>query len=90
MAKKLYRVQASIVFYLLTEEKKADQDAEYYLSEALRDDCALTPDVEEVESPMDIDWDNGSLVYGEHEDDISIEEAYLISTGRGLEEDRNK
>lgn len=89
MAQKLYRAEVTFHFYFLAEEGKEQHTAEYYMDDAINDDGSISPYVEEVTEMVDmLEWDDhDSLVYGDHEDDITLKKAFEISTGKSYEQE---
>lgn len=92
MTKKLYHAEVTIHFYFLSEEKEAQHTAEYYMNDAISDDGTISPDVEEVTEMADmLEWeDHSSLVYGDHDEDISLKKAFEISTGKTYEQEEKE
>lgn len=88
MAQKLYHAEVTFHYYFLAEEGEEYAEAECYVRDAINDDSSVSPDVNEV-TRMEhmLDWDDHDcLVYGEHDGDITLREAFEISTGKTYEQ----
>lgn len=88
MAKKLFHAEVTYHYYFLAEEGEEYAEAENYMRDVIDDDGSVSPDVNEVTSMADmLEWDDHDcLVYGEHDGDITLREAFEISTGKTYEQ----
>lgn len=90
MAQKLFHAEVTIHYYFLAEEDSDEQaEAESFMRDAIRDsESCVSPEVNEVNRMEEmLDWDDHDcLVYGDHEGDISLKEAFQIANGKTYEQ----
>jgi len=85
MPPKLYKGEVKFTYYFLCEEGEEERVSEIVQQDVIsneRHTTILESDVVEVDDQSDIIVDDGYLVYGEHEEDITIKEAFKLSTGQ--------
>ena len=86
MALKLYKGEVAFQFYFLAEEGEEDAYAESIKRDVISNEVGMSDvDVDEVTDEVDIgDIEDQAnyIVYGEHPEDILIQEAFEISVGR--------
>ena len=84
MALKLYRAEHTIVYYLLAEEGSEQEEANRNWRQVARDEGFPDVIVQEVTNArlaMDSDDPEEELVYGDTSGDITVAEAFEMSTG---------
>lgn len=84
MSKKLYRVTIELSYFALAD---SPEDAQDHVREAIDDagTYGMTIDADVCSEARDV-WghENGELVYHDGREDISIEQAFELSTGKNF------